>query len=381
MSDWTLRLHQFVPRAIGPIASALLVAAVPSCTQRNPAFQVTVVHDAEVPPMPGAGGDSGKHEDPPLSTDPRIADPGPSDAAVVDLGAKGETTAPAAPDTEPPAPDAGGSDTACGAPSPAGWSCIPAGNFTMGSPSDEKERESQEVLHQVTVTRPFWMGATEVTRREWRALMPKDPSNHTACGLDCPVEMMTWYDSVAYANAASLRDGLPTCYFTDSGAAYDAAAATGKKIVRWPRGLACNGYRLPTESEWEYAARAGATTAFPGGTLVGKECTPVLAVLDVVGWYCGNADSTTHPVGVRAANAWGLFDMHGNVWEWVWDTGASYPSGAVTDPIGPDTGDERISRGGSYHNPPNNCRAAVRSFDGPAEVFKDTGLRLVRTAF
>lgn len=370
-----------------------MAAALASCTQSNPAFHTEVYSIDTAPPAlsspdPSSAATQGKHSDELPSVGPMTAEPDaaaePAAAAEPDAAADADASPSPPTPPPPPGPDAAAPDiatSACGGGAPVGWAYIAPGSFMMGSPSSEKDRESQEVLHPVTITRPFWLSATEVTRREWQTVMPKDPSDYTKCGLDCPVELVTWFDTVAYANAAGMRDGFAPCYFTDAGAVYDAAAAVAKKAVRWTAGLTCPGYRLPTEAEWEYAARAGSTTAFPGGTLTGSACTPLLAVLDAIGWYCGNGKDGSHPVAKRGPNPWGVYDVYGNVWEWVWDASGSYPSGAVTDPIGPASGTERISRGGAYHNSPNNCRAAVRASDKPSDVYHDTGFRLARTAF
>jgi formylglycine-generating enzyme required for sulfatase activity len=372
-----LRRQGISSRAFIALHSACFVVGLSSCTEHNPAYRIEV-NDSAAPPRAELGGGSSKHEDPsgppaqgegtPPAPDATLA---PGDAGVSAQPSAGE-------------PDAAGEvvvSSPCGGATPVGWSCIPPGSFTMGSPTGERDRESQEVQHLVTLTRAFWMSQTEVTQRAWRALMAKDPSSHASCGLDCPVERMTWYETLAYANAASVHDGLSPCYFTDAGSVYDAAAALARQAAKWPEGPGCAGYRLPTEAEWEFAARAGSPSPFPdGGSSMGKACTPVLAPLDAVGWYCGNANDLPQPVARRGANAWGLHDVHGNVWEWVWDTGGSYPNGPVTDPLGPASGSERISRGGAYHNGPHHCRAAVRASDPATAVYPDTGFRLVRTA-
>ena len=134
--------------------------------------------------------------------------------------------------------------------------------------------------------------------------------------------------------------------------------------MRWDR--TCTGYRLPTEAEWEYAARAGSTGARHGD-------------LEAVAWYEGNSGGKTHPVGQKQANAWGFYDMLGNVWEWVWDWQADYPAGSVSDPLGPSSGSFRVIRGGCWSPYARNCRAAFRALHVPGARFSDLGFRLARS--
>jgi formylglycine-generating enzyme required for sulfatase activity len=208
-----------------------------------------------------------------------------------------------------------------------------------------------------------------------------NPSTHRTCGSSCPVEVVTWFGAVAYANALSQRDGYAICYEKPNGSAYDAAAATAKVVPNWRLGLDCAGYRLPTEAEWEYAARAGSTTAFFPGNASSSSCMTLDPNLDVAGWYCGNAGDTTHTSKGKRANAWGIYDMHGNAWEWVWDWDAPYSLTPVVDPTGPASGTQRQSRGGSYYSAAADCRSAVRSPGTPDSVYSDTGFRLVRSHF
>ncbi|QTA79721.1 Sulfatase-modifying factor enzyme domain-containing protein [Desulfonema limicola] len=226
---------------------------------------------------------------------------------------------------------------------------LPSGTFMMGSPTDEPGRSSGEILHQVTLTKAFYMMTTEVTQGQWEAVMGTNPSYFTACGGSCPVEQVSWNDIQEFITKMNLR-GEGT-------------------------------YRLPTEAEWEYAARAGSTTAFANGGITNTSCTPVDPNLDAMGWYCGNDDvdgsSTTHPVAQKQANAWGLYDMHGNVWEWCQDWYGTYPADAVTDPVGPETGSYRMLRGGSWNFNAQYCRSAYRNFTNPTIRLIHLGLRLV----
>jgi len=193
------------------------------------------------------------------------------------------------------------------------------------------------------------------------------------------VETVSWYDAVAYCNALSLREGLERCYQDAGGADYDAADADSGVTPSWPRGLACQGYRLPTEAEWEFATRAGTQTAFYTGAITQTWCDPLDPNLDLAGWYCGNANDTTHAVGGKQPNAWGLYDMLGNVWEWCWDRYDSYPAGPVSDPLGPQAGSRRVKRGGSWYYLARYARAAYRNDVVPGNRYSDLGLRPARS--
>ncbi len=218
-----------------------------------------------------------------------------------------------------------------GGTAPRGFVRIPPGSFQMGSPASEQGRYKDEgPQHRVTITRAFLMQATEVTQGQYRALMGKNPSHFTSCGDNCPVEKVSWHEAVAYCNALSRKEGLEECY-------------DGDRL----RGLDCKGYRLPTEAEWEYAARAGSTGARYGD-------------LDSVAWYKGNSGKSTHTVGKKRPNAWGLYDMLGNVLEWCHDWKGDYSSSSATDPTGPRTGSRRVRRGGSWVNVAGYVRAAIR---------------------
>ena len=249
---------------------------------------------------------------------------------------------------------------------------IPAGSFTMGSPADELGRGSDEAQHTVTLTRSFEMKTTEVTQGEWQSLMGNNPSYFPACGANCPVETVNWYEVLAYANALSTAQGLAACY-TLSGCTWTAGAGMTCTEVTVTGGggdpYACTGYRLPTEAEWEYAYRAGTTSAFYNGGITVTGCgeDPNLAA---IGWYCGNA-SNAHAVGQKQANALGLYDMSGNVWEWCWDWYATYP-GTVSNPVGLGTDSHRVGRGGSWINNAQIARAASRW--GVGASYRDNGL-------
>ena len=263
---------------------------------------------------------------------------------------------------------------------PAGFVRIEAGTFTMGSPSGELGRFSNEAQHSVTLTRAFYLQATEVTQEQWQSLMGNNPSNRGGCPT-CPVERVNWWEAVAYANALSASEGLPACYtLTGCGAVTPGNDMECSGVTVTAAGgdpYACTGYRLPTESEWEYAARAGTTTATYAGNLTATDCSDT--TLLPIAWFCGNSGNQTQPVGGKVANAWGLYDMLGNVWEWTWDRYATYPSTA-TDPTGATGGSDRVGRGGSRGYNALGTRAADRGSSTPGGRFSDLGFRPARTA-
>ncbi len=255
---------------------------------------------------------------------------------------------------------------------------IPAGTFTMGSPTTEARRESIERQYQVTLTRSFSMGKYEVTQSEFQARMGYNPSHFSSCGGSCPVEQVGWHEAAAYCNAVSRAAGLAECFTcTGSGTSVTcsvAAAYTGANYYN------CRGYRLPTEAEWEYAYRAGTSTAFYNGGITSADCSPLDANANAIAWYCGNAQNKTHPVGGKLPNAWGLYDMAGNVWEWVYDWYGPYPTQAATNPVGAATGTFRVERGGSWYKSAYGVRAARRDLDTPTRRYYGLGFRVVRSS-
>jgi len=266
----------------------------------------------------------------------------------------------------------------------AGFVAVAAGTFTMGSPLHDGLPGSYigstafvEDEHVVTLTRSFWIQTTEVTQAQWNSLLGGNPSGFQL-GLDHPVENMTWYSAAGYANWASTNAGLPSCY-TLSGCTGSLAAGTLVCSGVAFAGVACTGYRLPTEAEWEYAARAGTTTATYDGNLTSTECAQDLT-LPAIAWFCGNIQAGAHsPVGLKQPNAWGLYDMLGNVAERVGDWYTNYPAGPVTDPIGPTSGSRRVFRGGSIYQSVQHMRCASRNHGPPEFGNSDVGFRLART--
>jgi len=242
---------------------------------------------------------------------------------------------------------------------------IKPGTFLMGSPSDEPGRNSSEKQHKVTLTKGYFMQTTEVTQRQWKEIMGNNPSYFSSCGTNCPVEQVSWNDAQSFIEKLNQKESNRT-------------------------------YRLPTEAEWEYAARAGTTTALYNGPIeiLGFNNSPAL---DPIAWYGGNScvsytggyncpgwpetqyscsNCGSHEVGKKQANAWGLFDMSGNVWEWCSDWYGSYPTSEVADPVGASTGLTRVFRGGSWISGARRCRSAYRGNRSPSSTIDDVGFRL-----
>jgi len=255
---------------------------------------------------------------------------------------------------------------------PPGTVLIPAGTFQMGSPSGESGRSSNETQHQVTLSRDFLMQTTEVTQAQWQARMGNNPS-YFSSDTSRPVEQVSWYDAVAYANALSVADGLPKAYNLSSCSGTPGADnySCSNVTLTASTPYATTGWRLPTEAEWEYAYRAGTSTAW----YFGSDSN----LLGTYAWFDGNSSSTTHPVAQKKPNAWGLYDMAGNVWEWCWDWYGSYP-GTVTDPVGTTSGSGRVFRGGSWLGDASYARAALRSYGAAPDARSvNLGFRLARS--
>jgi formylglycine-generating enzyme required for sulfatase activity len=191
------------------------------------------------------------------------------------------------------------------------------------------------------------MGKYPVTQKEYQEVMGTNASNFK--GDNLPVEQVTWYDAVNYCNRLSQKEGLTPAYTING------------ENVAW--NYNANGYRLPTEAEWEYACRAGTTTPYYSGNSVAN-----------AGWYSGNSSNRTHPVGEKQANSWGLYDMHGNVGDWY----GGYSNNAQTDPRGAPSGSHRVGRGGSCYYSAQYLRSAYRYKYTPSNQYDDIGFRLVR---
>jgi formylglycine-generating enzyme required for sulfatase activity len=239
---------------------------------------------------------------------------------------------------------------------------INGGTYTRGSLADEYDRDFDELQHQVTVS-SFYIGIYQVTQREYQRIMRVNPSHFK--GNNLPVENISWYDAIEFCNRLSRRHGLTPAYIID-----------GENLF-WNRNA--NGYRLPTEAEWEYACRAGTNTPFN----TGNNITTDEANFD--GNYPYKDDpgvflETTVPVGSYPANSWGLYDKHGNVFEWCWDWYGDYPHEAQINPTGAESGSFRVIRGGSWINSGHALRSAYRGIYFPGTGNERIGFRLARNA-
>ena len=265
----------------------------------------------------------------------------------------------------------GGSDFGAGIP---GFVLVKGGTFQMGSPDSESWRGADEMLHPVTVS-DFYMGQYEVTQEEYTQLMGENPSSFS--GEDLPAENMSWQDTIRYCNARSEAEGLTPAYTIEGTA------------VTWDR--SADGYRLPTEAEWEYACRAGTTTPFNTETSISAEEANYYGhypyMIEDNYFSQGSLDTkpgeyrqTTVAVGSFSPNAFGLYDMHGNVGEWVWDYYGEYETGNQTDPAGRPTGTHKVYRGGGWNDFAKNMRSAYRATLAEDKGSFNIGIRLVRNA-
>ncbi len=257
-----------------------------------------------------------------------------------------------------------------------GFVHIESGNFYMGSPGYELCRDMEETEHFVTLTTDFYMQKTEVTQEQWETVMGSNPSYFN--GGNRPVENITWYDAVVYCNRYSLAQGISPCYYADPEFTelFDGEHPVVTGPVYWDQNSV--GYRLPTEAEWEYTCRAGQKTAYNNGQ-TNLDCQED-ANLSPIAWYYYTSGAETHDVGLLPSNLWGLVDMHGNVFEYCWDWyGGFSPSWPQTDPMGPDTGEMKILRGGGFISSAESCRSGTRPRYWPDHWTYITGLRLVRS--
>jgi formylglycine-generating enzyme len=234
---------------------------------------------------------------------------------------------------------------------------VSPGSFQMGCTGKQTNCEGDEKpSHTITLTQGFQIQATEVTQEQYRAVTGEDPSQFSACRPDCPVENVSWYDAIGFANDLSRKEGMTPAYFGSG------------TTTRWDK--SANGYRLPTEAEWEYAARAGQETVYSGSD------DP-----SAVAWTVTNSGHRTHKVKTTRPNEWGLYDMSGNVLEWCWDLYASgyYRSSPDTNPVGPTrTANNRVLRSSSWSSEPNHARVANRVNASPTRSTGSIGFRLVR---
>ena len=223
---------------------------------------------------------------------------------------------------------------------------VEPGSFGMGSPENEIGRSNDEKLHQVILTKGYWLGMSEVTQGQYKTVTGENPSGTQ--GMELPVEKVTWFEAISFCTKINELE---------------------KIAGRLPEGYE---YSLPTEAQWEYACRAGTSTPLNSG----KELSP--NNMDEVGWYQGNSYLQTHPVETKQKNFWGFYDMHGNAWEWCrdWYSSTYYEDAVMVDPKGPETGARRVLRGGSWSESMEDCRSAVRYYFNPNERANYAGFRL-----
>jgi formylglycine-generating enzyme required for sulfatase activity len=240
--------------------------------------------------------------------------------------------------------------------------------FEMGCTKEQKKvcSSDERSKHKVTLTSDFYMMKAEVSQGLYESILDDNPSSFKLCGSKCPVEQVSWYDAVYFANQLSKKEGLEPCYVID------------KTDVRWPKGLSCKGWRLPTEAEWEYAARGNEKYKYAGSDDIQE-----------VSWYGHyleepgtSKEETTHPSCKMKSNQFGLCDMSGNVYEWVWDwyEAKYYSNSPDTDPIGPEKGAFKVDRGGSWVSGNKNSRTSDRDRSVPTLKRNNLGFRLTRTA-
>ena len=232
---------------------------------------------------------------------------------------------------------------------------IPPGTFQMGCTQEQGEacHDWERPVHSVSISTELYMMQHEVTQGLFELVMGYNPSFHQGEAL--PVEQVSWGDAARFANRLSEMDGLPPCYVIEDGS------------VEWAD-KACTGWRLPTEAEWEYAARANQVSRYSGSDS-----------LENVGWYYANSQHQSHAVCTKQRNGFGLCDMSGNVWEWVWDWYGEYGIEGVADPTGPVSGRAKVLRGGSWRHYERNSRVSIRYYIAPEYTNPSWGFRLIRS--
>jgi formylglycine-generating enzyme required for sulfatase activity len=281
---------------------------------------------------------------------------------------------------------------------------INAGTFTMGSDwlhlhpdhgeDDYIEGNWEGPKHQVTLTRGFYIGKYQVTQEQWEEVMGsennpsyfdgsvgKEPAEGEVQGKR-PVENVNWFDAIVFCNKLSIMEKLSPAYKINGSTDPDDWGNIPTHIYHHENTELWNstieivanskGYRLPTEAQWEYACRAGTTKDYSYGS------DDPSATVGNIAWYYGNSGNKTHEVGKKSPNPWGLYDMHGNVWEWCWDWYSDYPETAVTDPSGPSSGTYRVYRGGSWGLSAVHARSSDRFHFEPTGISETVGFRLVR---
>jgi formylglycine-generating enzyme required for sulfatase activity len=220
---------------------------------------------------------------------------------------------------------------------------INPGSFVMGSAPELKQHKAEGPQTHVTLTQGFWLGRTEVTQSQYEAVMKTNPSTFKNVGPDAPVERVSWIDAMKFCAVLTQQE---------------------REAGRLPEGFA---FTLPTEAQWEYACRAGTTGEYAGDP-------------GVTAWFNGNSGGSTHPVATKKPNAWGLYDMSGNVLEWCYDWYGDYPGGRVVDPTGPRHGHYRMARGGSWRAEMHVGRSAARAGGSAGRLDYTIGFRLALSA-
>ena len=242
---------------------------------------------------------------------------------------------------------------------------IPAGTFMMGSTPSEAGHYPDEFQHEVTISKSFLFGVTEVSQAQWEKVMGFNPSHFSGCP-DCPVEMVSWPDVIRFCNRLSEIEGLKQCYVGQG------------NTFSWD--YSCDGYRLPTEAEWEFAVRGKTTTVYSLGDCITTDQANFNGQSPLSGCPAGESRGKTMPVYSFKPNPSGLYNVHGNVWEWVWDWwDKDYPRNSVTDPRGPASSNKRVNRGGSYLHGGKLARTALRDFNVDLDKIPQLGFRLART--
>lgn len=262
---------------------------------------------------------------------------------------------------------------------------IPTGAFLMGSPDHERFRRIDETQHYVQILRPFALQSTEVTQSQWEFVrlwairngyndLPiQTPRPETTSDRQYPVTHVSWFDAVKWLNAKSEMEELPPIYKSDG------VVLRNGRPKSVSADLNLTGYRLPTESEFEFSSRAKTSTEFYTGPRSQSHPYPLDPLLDQAAWYWGNSDSQTQPVGQKRPNSYGLYDTIGNVWEWCHDWYGPYPKDWVSDPEGPPDGSTRVFRGGGWQEFARTCRVANRAGDDPGFSSMHLGFRPARS--